>query len=71
MCYSSMRRRADGAHDGQAEAGDDAAAAIARYLSLQSCLQGMGLVLRRALGVTMAPVSFRPGAGLGLGRSSA
>ena len=52
-------------HDAQAEAGDDAAAAIARYLSLQNCLQGIGLVLRRALGVAMVPVSFRPGARCG------
>lgn len=47
---------------GQAEAGDDAAAAIAAYLALPDCLHGIGMMLQRALGVTMTPVPFREGA---------
>ena len=47
---------------GQAEAGDDAAAAIAAYLALPDVLDGIGVVLGRALGVTMTPAPFCPGA---------
>lgn len=46
----------------QADAGEEAVAAISAYLSLPDCLEGVRFVLQRALGVTMAPVPFRPGA---------
>jgi len=55
-------RRSRGAFAGQAEAGDEAAAAISAYLALPDCLEALNTVLTRALGVALVPVPLRPGA---------